>query len=294
MNILAAIFCIILFSLTVPLTRIAALETSPESIIYFRLLGASAVSLIFILIDGWIPPRSAWKGILFTSMGSVIGFATFTAFAMREVPGAHAAVGLASMPIVTAIYSTIRDKTNPGIKFWFFAVTGTLLSFAFFFFMCIGDLVLGDLLLVMAVFSAAFGYVEGGRMSRVHGGRRIMSWAIVATLPLVIPAAIYYFANSDFNIQAINLDGWLSIAYLAIISQSLGMFLWFKVLAIGPMEKIALVQLLQPFLTLLASIIFLHEAVFASTWFIAALVAACILGANREKKNVTTALNQKP
>lgn len=287
MNILAATFCIILFSLTVPLTRIAALETSPESIIYFRLLGASVVSLIFIMIDGWIPPRSAWRGILFTSIGSVIGFATFTAFAMREVPGAHAAVGLAAMPIVTAIYSTLRDRTNPGLKFWIFAVTGTLLSFAFFFFMSIGDLVLGDLLLVMAVFSAAFGYVEGGRMSRVHGGRRIMSWAIVATLPLVIPAAIYYFMNSDFNIHTIDLDGWLSIAYLAIISQSLGMFLWFKVLAIGPMEKIALVQLLQPFLTLLASIIFLHEAVFASTWVIAALVAACILGANKEKKKIT-------
>ena len=294
MNILAATFCIILFSLTVPFTRIAALQTSPEAIIYFRLLGAALVSVIYILKDAWIPPKSAWRGILFTSLGSVIGFASFTAFAMREVPGAHAAVGLAAMPIVTAIYSTLRDRTNPGLKFWIFASSGTLLSFAFFFFMSIGDLVLGDLFLVLAVFSAAFGYVEGGRMSRIHGGRRVMSWAIVATLPLVIPAALYYFISSNFNIYGIEIDGWLSIAYLAIISQSLGMFLWFKVLAIGPMEKIALVQLLQPFFTLLASIIFLHESVFTSTWVIAALVAACILGANKEKKVVAQAMIQKP
>jgi drug/metabolite transporter (DMT)-like permease len=61
------------------------------------------------------------------------------------------------------------------------------------------------------------------------------------------------------------------------------MFLWFKVLAIGPMEKVALVQLLQPFLSLLASIFFLDETVLWSTWIIAAIVAACIFGANREK-----------
>jgi drug/metabolite transporter (DMT)-like permease len=76
---------------------------------------------------------------------------------------------------------------------------------------------------------------------------------------------------------------WMSLGYLALVSQSSGMFLWFKVLAIGPMEKVALVQLLQPFLSLLASIFFLDETVLWSTWIIAAIVAACIFGANREK-----------
>jgi drug/metabolite transporter (DMT)-like permease len=283
MNIIAATFCIILFSLTVPFTRIAALETSPEAIIFLRLIGASFVSLIFIVIDGWIPPKKIWGTIATTAIGSVIGFASFTAFALKQVPSSHAAVGLAAMPIVTAAYSTIRDRINPGLKFWLFAALGTLLSFSFFFFMNIDQLGHGDFLLVMAVFSASLGYVEGGRMSRIHGGRRIMTWSIVATLPISIPLAIYYFSHFHFQAKSLSISAWLSILYLAVVSQSTGMFLWFRVLAIGPMEKIALVQLLQPFFTLLASIIFLSENVLWATWVIAFLVAACIMGANKEK-----------
>jgi drug/metabolite transporter (DMT)-like permease len=79
---------------------------------------------------------------------------------------------------------------------------------------------------------------------------------------------------------------WFSLAYIALVSQSLGMFLWFKVLAIGPMEKVALVQLLQPFVTLLGAILILNEEVVPSTWIVAGLVALCVVGSNRKKKKI--------
>lgn len=284
MNILAAGLCVFLFSLTVPFTRMAALEAPAEAIILMRSLGASLICLIVILLDGWIPPRKAWPGILSTSLGSVLGFASFTAFAMREVPSGHGAVGLASLPIATAAYSVMRDRMHPGGRFWIFAITGTALSFSFFFLNNVSELVLGDLYLVLAVICAAFGYVEGGRTSRTFGGTRIMSWAVIATLPLTIPLSIYYFKSTEVKFVSVSLQAWLSMGYLALVSQSTGMFLWFKVLAKGPMEKIALVQLLQPFFTLLASILILGEIVSWPTWVIAMLVALCVFGANREKK----------
>jgi len=289
MNILVAIFCIALFSLTVPFTRMAALETPAEAIIFFRLIGASIVCLGYALYDGWIPPRQAWGGIIATALGSVLGFASLTAFAMKQVPSGHAAVGLAAMPMATAVYSVLRDRINPGARFWLFATVGTLLSFAFFFSMNVSHLLNGDVLLVMAVFAAALGYVEGGRMSRIYSGKRVMSWSILATLPITIPTAIYYFLDAGIEFSELSGSVWFSFAYLALVSQSFGMFLWFKVLAQGPMEKIALVQLLQPFLTLLASIIFLNESVLWSTWIIAVLVGLCIVGANRERKKLVAA-----
>ena len=73
------------------------------------------------------------------------------------------------------------------------------------------------------------------------------------------------------------------LAYVAFIGQSLGMFLWFKVLAKGPMEKIAMVQLLQPFVTLIGAIILLGEVVTPITWVVATLVALCVAGINHEK-----------
>jgi drug/metabolite transporter (DMT)-like permease len=286
MNILAAILCIVLFSLTVPLTRMAALETTAESIIFMRLLGASVICIIAAILDGWIPPKSSWKGILFTAMGSVIGFASMTAFAMREVPAAHGAVALAALPIVTATYSVLRDRLKPGKKFWFFALLGTLLSFGYFLTTKITQAHTGDLYLLLAVVCASFGYVEGGRLSRIHGGRRVMTWAVIVTIPIILPLAILYSSQPSFVFTNFTMKTWLSLFYLALISQSLGMFLWFRVLAKGPMEKIALVQLLQPFFTLMGSIVLLSETVAWSTWLIAFIVGLCILGANKEKASL--------
>lgn len=286
MNILAAILCIVLFSLTVPLTRMAALETTAESIIFMRLLGASVICIIAAILEGWIPPKTSWKGILFTAMGSVIGFASMTAFAMREVPAAHGAVALAALPIVTASYAVLRDRLKPGKRFWFFALFGTLLSFGYFLTTKVTQAHTGDLYLLFAVLCASFGYVEGGRLSRIHGGRRVMTWAVITTIPLVLPLAIIYSSQTSFFFINFTTGTWFSLLYLALISQSLGMFLWFKVLANGPMEKIALVQLLQPFFTLMGSIFILKETVDWSTWLIAFIVGLCIIGANKEKASL--------
>ena len=285
MNILAAIFCVFLFSLTAPFTRMAALETSPESIIMIRILGAGLVCLIYVLLDKWVPPKKIWVGLIATALGSVIGFNSLMAYGLSEVPAGHAAVALAGIPMATSVYSSWRDRLNPGIKFWVFSFFGMLLSFSFFISMNANKLLLGDLFLVLSVFSAAFGYVEGGRISRIYGGARTMSWAVLITLPIVTPLAFFYFKLSDQTFS-LSLNGWLSLTYLALVSQSLGMFLWFKVLALGPMERIAQVQLLQPFFTLFLSIILLGETVLAFTWLIAGLVALCILGSNKEKSKV--------
>ena len=286
MNIIFAIICVILFSLTAPFTRLAALEAHAETIILIRILGAGVICIIFGLFDRWIPPRSVWKNIFATALGSVIGFNALMAYGLREVPSGHAAVALAALPMATAVYSILRDKLNPGKKFWFFSILGTLLSFGFFFSLNVKSFALGDIYLLLSVASAALGYVEGGRVSRVYGGRRTMTWAVLFTLPVVIPLSIWYFSKNSNSLTLISQQAWFSMSYLALFSQSMGMFLWFRVLAIGPMEKIALIQLLQPFLTLFAAIFLLHEHVEMITWIVAILVALCVFGTSREKNKI--------
>lgn len=113
-----------------------------------------------------------------------------------------------------------------------------------------------------------------------------MSWAVVITLPFCLPLAISHFSKASESFSSLSFDVWFSLAYVAFISQSLGMFLWFRVLAKGPMEKIAMVQLLQPFITLLGAIILLDEKVSVMTWIVAGLVAICVAGINHEKKQL--------
>lgn len=288
LNILAAIFCVFLFALTAPFTRIAALAVAPNSVIMLRILVAAVVCSIFVLYDRWVPPKEAWLGIFGTALGAVIGFNSLMAYGLREVPASHAAVALAGLPMVTSIYSILRDRINQGYRFWIFSLLGTSLSFCFFFFLNMKEILQGDLLLLASILSAAFGYVEGGRTSRKYGGARTVSWAVLLTLPVCLPLAYWHFSKPENLITNISSPALFSVLYLGLASQSLGMFLWFKVLAKGPMEKIALVQLLQPFFTLLAAIVLLDEKVLVITWFIAVLVAACVMGANRERQKINT------
>lgn len=288
MNILLAAFCVALFSLTVPFTRIAALELAPEMVTLLRLMGGGLACAVLIGIDGWCPPRAIWRTLIVTSLCAVVGFSALMAFALHQVPGSHGAVALAALPAVTAAYASLRDRHNPGVIFWLFALFGTLMSGLFFFTSAVTQLMSGDFLLGLAVCAAALGYVEGGRLSRAHGGRRIMSWAIVISLPFALATLMVLLlsaSGADYwrQIQALSPSATFALIYLALISQSIGMFLWYHALALGPMEKVAMTQLLQPFFTLLAAIIFLHEHVSPAAWWIALIVGFCVIGANRAK-----------
>lgn len=282
-NILAAVLCVFLFSLTAPFTRLAAAELSAEAIILFRIGGAAVICFLFVFKDRWLPPKRSWFGISKAALGSVVGFNSLLAYGLKEVPSGHAAVALAALPMATAIYSVLRDKYNPGLKFWLFALVGTLLSFGFFFTMNVSTILTGDFYLLCAVLAAAFGYVEGGRVSREFGGSRVMSWAVIFTLPFALIYAWIYFSKAPLDVTSVSATSWLSLAYLAMFSQSLGMFLWFRVLAIGPMEKIALVQLLQPFFTLFGAIYLVNETVSWNMWVVALLVGACVFGSIKER-----------
>jgi drug/metabolite transporter (DMT)-like permease len=285
MNAFFATLCVILFSMTVPATRIAALSMPPELIVGFRLAGAGLICLAVVLfLDRWVPPRRIWLPLLATSVGSVSGFSFLISLAMRTAPGTHGAIALAALPAATAAYASLRDGVNPGPRFWIYCVFGTLASIGFFLAGAQGGFQAGDLPLMASVFAGAFGYVEGGRLSREFGGRRVMSWAILLAMPLA--TAILLTSHADFPRAPIV---WSALAYLAIVSQSLGMFLWYRVLARGPMVKIAMIQLLQPFFTLMGAVLLLGESAAPSTWAIAALVAVTVFAANKEK-----ALRLKP
>lgn len=286
LNILTALFCVCLFAMTAPFTRIAALSLAPSSIILLRILVAAVVCLVFVIYDRWIPPVKALPGIIGASIGAVVGFNSLMAYGLKEVPASHAAVALAGLPMATSIYSIFRDRLKPSYRFWIFSLLGTLLSVCFFFFLNVKEILQGDMLLLLSVLSAAFGYVEGGRSSREYGGARTMSWAVLITLPFCIPLAFFEFRDAGELLTSLSMSVVFSVLYVGLISQSLGMFLWFRVLGKGPMEKIAMVQLLQPFITLIGAIVLLDEKVISITWLIALLVAMCVMGTNHERQKL--------
>lgn len=285
MNTLLAILCVFSFSLTVPVTRIATQVLDPATAAALRLAGAAAVcALVVALFDRWVPPRRLLPRLIGVSLGSVIGFSFFVSKAMKSVPSSHGVIALAALPVLTAAYSSLRDRSSPGRAFWAFSALGTLLSLSFFFVDRSVALGAGDLYLVGALIASAFGYVEGARLSREHGGRRVMSWAILIAAPFAGFLLLSGTGLADLHKLAAHPAAAGAVLYLALVSQSFGMFLWYHVLANGQMAKVAMTQLLQPFFSLAAGAALLDESASATTWLIASLVMACVVGANRQRK----------
>ena len=70
--------------------------------------------------------------------------------------------------------------------------------------------------------------------------------------------------------------GQVSFLYLALVSQLFGFFVWYKGLALGGIARVSQMQLLQPFITLFASILFLGEVIDVETMIFMFLVVGSV------------------
>ncbi|MGH8727186.1 MAG: EamA family transporter [Burkholderiales bacterium] len=75
---------------------------------------------------------------------------------------------------------------------------------------------------------------------------------------------------------SIPLQAWLGFLYLIVVSQFLGFVPWYRALTLGGIAKVSQVQLLQPFLTILASGLLLGEPGDMVTWIVALLVVVVV------------------
>ncbi len=101
---------------------------------------------------------------------------------------------------------------------------------------------------------------------------QVISWALVFSAPfLIVPVVLY--APPSINLP---LDSWLGFAYVTVISQFLGFVPWYHGLALGGIAKVSQTQLLQPFLTILASVLLLGESGDVLTWLAAILVVVVV------------------
>jgi drug/metabolite transporter (DMT)-like permease len=161
---------------------------------------------------------------------------------------------------------------RPSARFWLFALVGAVLVVGYSLTRAGGRLQLADLALFGAIVSAGGGYAVGARLSRSMGGLQVISWALVFSAPLlVVPVLLYAPASVDLPAES-----WLGFIYVTVISQFLGFFPWYRGLALGGIAKVGQTQLLQPFLTIVASALLLGESAAMFTWLVAALVVAVV------------------
>lgn len=265
---------VVAFSLTLPMTRVALRELDPWFIGLGRALVAAAPAALWLLLM-----RAAWptgrqvNALGRVAIGVIVGFPVCSSIGMQTVPASHGAVVIGMLPLATALFGAWIGGERLSRAFWLCALAGSAIVFAFAATQGVEGFVAGDLWLLAAVVLGAFGYAEGGKLAREMGGAQVICWALVLAAPvLLLPVAwLAYQQPFPWNASTIG-----SFAYVALVSQWLGFFAWYRGLALGGVARVGQVQLLQVFLTIGFATVFFGEAASATTWLFAAAVVLTV------------------
>lgn len=244
---------VVVFGMTLPMTRIAVMEFDPIFIALGRgILASFAAALALRVMAQPVPSIRQFGRLVVVAAGVVVGFPVLATIAMQYVPASHGGVVLAILPIATTVAGFIFAAERPSLGFWLCSLAGTaaVIAFAFWEGQDGGGAHLADLLLAVAVAVAAIGYAVGGVLSRDIGGWQVICWAVILAAPvnLIVMLAL----GTPIN-WAASTKAWGAFLYLALFSQLIGFFAWNIGLAIGGVARVSQVQLLQTFVTLLAS-----------------------------------------
>ncbi|OXM73602.1 MULTISPECIES: DMT family transporter [Amycolatopsis] len=250
------------FSFTVPFTRVAVGAMSPLFIGCGRAVVAALLAAGALAVTRQRLPRGVqWFRLAIVAAGVVVGFPVLTSFALTTASASHSAVVIALLPAATAVIAVLRGRERPPVRFWVTAAVGAVAAVGFASLQGgFGRLHWSDLLLLGAVLAAGIGYAEGGLLARELGAWQTISWALVASAPVMI--ALTGFAMWQHPPSGTAVD-WAAFAYLGVVSMFLGFFAWYRGLAIGPMARVSQIQLVQPVLTICWAVLFLREAI---TW----------------------------
>ncbi|WP_322013798.1 DMT family transporter [Paraburkholderia sp. J12] len=270
---------VLIFSGSLPATRVAVLGLDPLFLTGARATIAGVLGvLLLVLLRAARPERREFVPLVVVALGVVVGFPLLTALALRHVSSAHAVVFVGLLPLSTAIFGVLRGGEHPQPAFWFFSALGSAAVVAFALRHGVDASPAGDALMLGAIVVCGLGYAEGARLSRRLGGWQVICWALVISLPVMLPLAV---ALRPASFAAVGAAAWWGLAYVSLFSMLIGFVFWYRGLALGGIAGVGQLQLLQPFFGFLLAALVLHEAVPPAMIGVTAVVIACVAGARR-------------
>ncbi|MFI2643633.1 DMT family transporter [Streptomyces sp. NPDC018610] len=272
---------VVAFSLTFPATAWGLEGFGPWSLVAVRSVLAAVIAGGALLALRVPPPaRRHWPGLAVVALGVVLGFPLLTTLALQTSTTAHAAVVVGLLPLTTALLSALRVGVRPSRTFWAAALAGAAAVLAFTVQQSGGALTAADGLLFAALLVCAAGYTEGGRLARIMPGWQVIGWALVLCLPVTVPGAVVALSYEPVHLGAHSVAGLL---WLAAGSQFFGMVVWYRGMAAIGIPKASQLQLAQPLLTLVWSVLLLGERLTPAAPVTAAAVLVCIAVTQRAR-----------
>ncbi|MCR4268710.1 DMT family transporter [Nitratireductor sp. ZSWI3] len=270
---------VIIFSGSLPATRVAVQGFDP---LFLTVARASIAGLLAAcLLSAFrqrAPKREDLAALAVVALGVVVGFPLLTALALEHVTSAHSIVFIGLLPLMTAIFGVLRGGERPRPAFWAFSVLGSALVVGFAATQGMSASPKGDLLMLGAIVVCGLGYAEGASLSRRIGGWQVISWALVLSLPVMLPLAL---ASMPASFAGLGTPAWLGLGYVSVFSMLVGFVFWYRGLALGGTVAVGQLQLLQPFFGLTLAALLLREPVTPGMLAVTSAVVACVVGAKK-------------
>ncbi|MFV0473821.1 MAG: DMT family transporter [Pikeienuella sp.] len=250
---------VVIFSGSLPATRVAVADFSPLFLTSARAVIAALLgAALLMVLRQTRPRRSDLLSLVIVSAGVVSGFPLQTALALQHITSAHSIVFIGLLPLATAIFGVLRGGERPEPMFWLFSCLGSATVVAFAISNGGSGSLTGDLLMIAAIILCGLGYAEGAKLSRHLGGWQVISWALVLSAPMMLALTIVTLPPTWGGVTA---PAWLGLAYVSIFSMLVGFVFWYRGLALGGIAGVGQLQLLQPFFGLALAGLLLGEPV---------------------------------
>ncbi|MEM6762949.1 MAG: DMT family transporter [Pseudomonadota bacterium] len=270
----------LMFAATLPATRIALDGLSPAFITSGRAVVAAGIAGALLVVTRTpIPSKADVLNLGAIALCLVCGFPLFTGLALQTVGASHGGVVLAILPIATAGAATLLGSERPSPRFWALGAIGAAVLLLFTLSSAGWTVQLGDIFLLFAAASAAFGYAVSGTLSQTMKGWRVIAWALVLALPATVSFSVV-FAPSQWPTAP---WVWGGFIYVSVFSMFVGIVFWNGAMALGGISKIAQIQLLQPFFTIAIAAVFVGEALEARQIGFALVLVLIVAAAQRAR-----------
>ncbi|QCI69442.1 DMT family transporter [Phreatobacter stygius] len=270
---------VLIFSGSLPATRVAVGGFDPLFLTGARtILAAALAAALLIGTATKLPERRDLASLAVVALGVVVGFPLLTALALTHVTSAHSIVFIGLLPLATALFGVLRGGEKPGAVFWVFSGLGSLAVAGFALAQGFALAPLGDLMMLAAVIVCGLAYAEGAVLSRRLGGWQVICWALVLSIPVMAPVALYAWPATWAGITP---AAWISLGYVSLFSMLIGFVFWYRGLAQGGIAAVGQLQLLQPFFGLAIAATLLGEPVSWPMVAVTVAVVFCVAGAKR-------------
>ena len=284
-----AISAIVGFGATFIAVNLGAESFDPITMSFGRVIPGAIAAIIALtaMKQPIIPPRETFPVILGVTGGIVIGFPLLSTLALQYIPAADAGVIGAVTPFITAIIAVLIGYKKPRRLFWLAAALGSI-SAATMAYLRGGSQIGGGefwgyVLITAAMLVASMGHVSGNYLAgKNFNSFHVLCWAVILSVPIQLPGAIINWSINPIT-QMPTAAAVFGFLYASLFSIIIGNFMMNHGFHLIGLVKGAQLQLIQPVVTMILSIVVLHKAVSPITWIAAAAILASVAWSQRLK-----------